>query len=65
MKDWGRLSATWRANLGNRIVKLTRLRDRLNDCIGCGYLSLKSCPLRNPLDELSKLGPGPRLLDPS
>jgi MerR family transcriptional regulator, redox-sensitive transcriptional activator SoxR len=64
MKDWSRLSATWRADLDNRIAKLTRLRDQLNDCIGCGCLSLKSCPLRNPLDELSKQGPGPRLLDP-
>lgn len=65
MKDWSRLSATWRADLDNRIAKLTRLRDQLNDCIGCGCLSLKSCPLRNPHDELSKQGPGPRLLDPS
>jgi MerR family redox-sensitive transcriptional activator SoxR len=64
MKDWSRLSAKWRADLDNRIAKLTRLRDQLNDCIGCGCLSLKSCPLRNPLDELSKQGPGPRLLDP-
>lgn len=64
MKDWSRLSATWRADLDNRIAKLTRLRDQLNDCIGCGCLSLKSCPLRNPHDELAQQGPGPRLLDP-
>lgn len=64
MKDWSKLSATWRADLDHRIAKLTRLRDQLNDCIGCGCLSLKSCPLRNPHDELSKQGPGPRLLDP-
>lgn len=65
MKDWSRLSAKWRADLDNRIAKLTRLRDQLSDCIGCGCLSLKSCPLRNPYDELSKQGSGPRLLDPS
>jgi MerR family redox-sensitive transcriptional activator SoxR len=65
MKDWSRLSAKWRADLDNRIAKLTRLRDQLNDCIGCGCLSLKSCPLRNPHDELAKQGPGPRLLDPT
>jgi MerR family redox-sensitive transcriptional activator SoxR len=62
--DWGRLSAKWKAELNDRITKLTRLRDQLNRCIGCGCLSLKDCPLRNPWDELSEQGPGPRLLDP-
>lgn len=47
-----------------RIAKLTRLRDQLDGCIGCGCLSFKVCPLRNPWDELSEQGPGPRLLDP-
>lgn len=62
--DWGRLSARWKAELDDRIARLIRLRDHLNDCIGCGCLSLKACPLRNPWDELSEQGPGPRLLDP-
>jgi MerR family transcriptional regulator, redox-sensitive transcriptional activator SoxR len=62
--DWSRLSAKWKADLNQRIAKLTRLRDQLSDCIGCGCLSIKSCPLRNPGDRLSKQGPGPRLLDP-
>jgi MerR family redox-sensitive transcriptional activator SoxR len=62
--DWGKLSAKWKAKLNDRITKLTRLRDQLNGCIGCGCLSLKDCPLRNPWDELSEQGPGPRLLDP-
>ncbi len=61
--DWDRLSAKWKAELNDRITKLTRLRDQLNRCIGCGCLSLKDCPLRNPWDELSEQGPGPRLLD--
>lgn len=64
VKDWARLSARWKATLTERIDKLTRLRDQLNDCIGCGCLSLKNCPLRNPGDALSSKGPGPRLLDP-
>ncbi|QCI67447.1 redox-sensitive transcriptional activator SoxR [Phreatobacter stygius] len=63
-EDWSLLSARWRADLDARIERLTRLRDRLDDCIGCGCLSIKTCPLRNPLDELSAAGPGPRLLDP-
>lgn len=64
-RDWARLSANWRADLDERIAKLTRLRNQLSDCIGCGCLSLKTCPLRNPSDELSKQGSGPRLLEPS
>ncbi|ALJ39059.1 redox-sensitive transcriptional activator SoxR [Azospirillum brasilense] len=63
-EDWKRLSAAWKADLDERIAVLTRLRDGLEDCIGCGCLSLGECPLRNPWDELSEDGPGPRLLDP-
>lgn len=62
--DWARLSAKWRQDLEERISKLTRLRDQLTGCIGCGCLSLSACPLRNPHDKLSNQGPGPRLLDP-
>ncbi len=63
-EDWQKLSAGWRADLNDRITRLTRLRDQLDGCIGCGCLSLGVCPLRNPWDELSKLGPGAHLLDP-
>jgi MerR family redox-sensitive transcriptional activator SoxR len=62
--DWKSLSAAWRAELNDRIDRLTRLRDQLDGCIGCGCLSLGVCPLRNPWDKLSAQGPGPRLLDP-
>lgn len=64
-QDWRRLSARWHADLDERIVKLTRLRDQLTGCIGCGCLSMKDCPLRNPWDELAAQGPGPQLLEPS
>lgn len=63
-EDWRRLSAAWKEELERRIDRLTRLRDHLSDCIGCGCLSVKSCPLHNPWDELGKQGSGPRLLDP-
>lgn len=63
-KDWNRLSAKWKADLDHRIKALSQLRDQLDGCIGCGCLSLKACPLRNPWDKLSEQGPGPRLLDP-
>lgn len=62
-EDWNGLSVRWRKDLDERIDKLTRLRDQLSDCIGCGCLSLERCKLRNPLDELSEQGSGPRLLD--
>ncbi len=63
--DWKRLSARWREDLNDRIARLTRLRDQLNGCIGCGCLSLGVCPLYNPADKLGKLGPGPQILDPN
>lgn len=61
-QDWRKLSARWRDDLDQRIATLTKLRDQLTGCIGCGCLSMKQCPLRNPHDELSAEGPGPRLL---
>jgi len=61
--DWQRLSLLWKQELDVRIDRLVALRDRLTDCIGCGCLSVESCPLRNPYDRLAKDGPGPRLLE--
>jgi MerR family redox-sensitive transcriptional activator SoxR len=63
VEDWANLSAKWRTELDDRITKLTRLRDQLTGCIGCGCLSLGVCPLVNPGDKLSAQGPGPRLLE--
>ena len=34
--DWRKMSDRWRADLEDRIDKLTRLRDQLDGCIGCG-----------------------------
>ncbi|AOH35014.1 redox-sensitive transcriptional activator SoxR [Luteimonas sp. JM171] len=62
--DWKRLSRRWRDDLDARIARLAGLRDSLDGCIGCGCLSLRDCPLRNPGDALGEEGPGPRLLDP-
>ncbi len=62
--DWKKLSATWRHQLDERIARLTKLRDQLDGCIGCGCLSMQECPLRNPLDALGAEGPGARLLEP-
>lgn len=61
--EWRALSAAWKKELDERIRLLTRLRDSLSDCIGCGCLSLESCPLRNPWDRLGEQGSGAHLLE--
>ncbi|MGK2284552.1 redox-sensitive transcriptional activator SoxR [Pedomonas sp. V897] len=63
-EDWAQLSAAWRDELNDRIARLTLLRDRLEGCIGCGCLSVSHCPLRNPDDVASDLGPGALYLEP-
>lgn len=59
-RDWARISREWRDALTERIEYLTALRDRFSDCIGCGCLSLKSCPYSNPDDVLGLDGQGAR-----
>lgn len=59
-RDWERMSARWRDVLSTRIEAMTKVRDGLSACIGCGCLSLRSCPVYNHDDELAAEGPGPR-----
>ncbi|USD36828.1 redox-sensitive transcriptional activator SoxR [Ferrimonas sp. SCSIO 43195] len=61
-RDWERLSARWKNQLDQRIENLQRLRDNLSGCIGCGCLSMRSCALFNPDDEVVARGSGPRFL---
>jgi MerR family transcriptional regulator, redox-sensitive transcriptional activator SoxR len=61
-KDWERISRDFRNQLDQRISRMTRLRDYLDGCIGCGCLSLKKCALYNPGDRMKKFGPGPRIV---
>ena len=60
--DWARISEGFRAALEARITTLTRLRDNLDGCIGCGCLSLEACALYNPTDRAGAKGQGPRYL---
>lgn len=60
--DWSRLSKSWRPLLDRRIEEMQRLRDRLDSCIGCGCLSLKTCALSNPNDVAATAGAGARWL---
>ena len=63
--DWSRLSKAWRPRVDAQIERLERLRDKLDSCIGCGCLSLRTCALQNHDDEVAVRGPGPRFLEPS
>ncbi len=58
-RDWARISREWHDDLTRRIEELTALRDNFSNCIGCGCLSLVSCPYSNPGDVLGRKGPGP------
>ncbi|WP_299871645.1 redox-sensitive transcriptional activator SoxR [uncultured Sulfitobacter sp.] len=60
--DWARISEGFRAALDARITTLTKLRDNLDGCIGCGCLSLEVCALYNPRDAAAQMGQGPRYL---
>ena len=63
--DWARLSRSWRPRIDAQIERLERLRDRLDSCIGCGCLSLKTCALNNPGDVVAPRGPGAVFLEPT
>jgi MerR family redox-sensitive transcriptional activator SoxR len=63
-RDWHRLSRVWRTRLDEQIERMERLRDRLDGCIGCGCLSLRSCALHNPDDEMASKGYGAVRLEP-
>lgn len=62
-EDWAALSAAWKSGLDERIARLTRLRDQIAGCIGCGCLSMDKCALFNPDDIIGKNGSGPRYLE--
>jgi MerR family redox-sensitive transcriptional activator SoxR len=59
-RDWTRLSRRWHDLLTARIEAMERVRDGLEGCIGCGCLSLRTCPVYNHDDELAAEGSGAR-----
>jgi MerR family redox-sensitive transcriptional activator SoxR len=63
--DWHRISKEWKPRLEEQIRRIRLLEQRLDSCIGCGCLSLKSCSLMNPGDVAGELGgKGAVLLEP-
>lgn len=59
-RDWTRLSRRWTQRIDQRIAELYRMRTSLDECIGCGCLSLRRCAMVNPDDEAGAWGAGSR-----
>ena len=62
--DWQNASRIWKLTLEQRRQSIERLEKELTGCIGCGCLSMRSCALLNPDDQLGDDGPGARRLIP-
>ncbi|MDE2562469.1 MAG: redox-sensitive transcriptional activator SoxR [Sphingomonadales bacterium] len=62
LADWQKISRSMRKQLDDRIALLVRTRNKLDECIGCGCLSLQRCALYNKDDRASAAGPGPRFV---
>ena len=62
MKDWQKLSRSFVVDIDAQIQTLENLKLKLDGCIGCGCLSLKSCRLYNTDDVAAKFGTGARYL---
>jgi MerR family redox-sensitive transcriptional activator SoxR len=62
LSDWQQISRRMRYEIDQRINLLTRTRNQLDQCIGCGCLSLQKCQLYNKEDRLGAKGAGPRAI---
>lgn len=60
--DWQRISRSMRGAIDERIRLLTLTRTKLEECIGCGCLSLERCRLYNRDDRAAMGGTGPRFV---
>ena len=62
LSDWQQISRRMRFEIDQRINLLTRTRNQLDQCIGCGCLSLQKCQLYNKDDRMGARGTGPLLV---
>ncbi|MDE8650355.1 redox-sensitive transcriptional activator SoxR [Novosphingobium album (ex Liu et al. 2023)] len=60
LSDWQRISRSLREEIDARIALLMRTRTKLDECIGCGCMSLERCQRHNRDDRARITGPGPR-----
>ncbi|MGF7155795.1 redox-sensitive transcriptional activator SoxR [Novosphingobium gossypii] len=62
LADWERISRSMRQSIDEKIALLELTRRKLDECIGCGCLSLTKCRLYNADDAAGAQGPGPRFV---
>lgn len=62
LADWQQVSRRMRFEIDQRINLLSRTRNQLDQCIGCGCLSLEKCQLYNKNDRQGAQGSGPRAI---
>ncbi|MEO6152063.1 MAG: redox-sensitive transcriptional activator SoxR [Croceibacterium sp.] len=62
LSDWQNVSRRMRFEIDQRINLLSRTRNQLDQCIGCGCLSLTKCQLYNKDDRQGLKGSGPRAI---
>ena len=62
VNDWQKISRSMRKSIDAKIQLLTRTRSKLDECIGCGCLSLERCRLYNKDDRAGTGGTGPRFV---
>lgn len=60
--EWALVSQAMRAAFNKKTQQATNLRDQMENCIGCGYLSMNVCHLLNAQDYLANKGAGPMRL---
>ena len=60
--EWQALAAAWKAQLDERQRLINHMRDDIESCIGCGCLSMLTCPRDNPGDSAALLGHGAQYL---
>ncbi len=62
LPDWQKISRSLRTAIDAKIQLLTRTKAKLEECIGCGCLSLQKCQMYNREDGAGAAGPGPRFV---
>ena len=62
LTDWRAISRSMREMIDRKIALLTLTRRKLDECIGCGCLSLERCRLYNRDDRAGTGGTGPRVV---
>ena len=60
--DWRGISRSMRGMIDQKIALLSLTRRKLDECIGCGCLSLERCRLYNRDDRAGTGGTGPRFV---